>query len=237
MALIISPSNSRYADLDKNPNSLFVVPFLSLRYALGYILDLFLSLPLPHLVLLATFISLGLLSNSDSSADGAIKKSILNILLTLAVTVLLVTAIQAPTTYLYAAPPDPRGQSLSRFVILAGFSIAAWMFGTAISPYFGRYPKFLAISILLLSCIYTARATINIYGELPGFIERAQLWDVRDAQIRSEIDQGATRIEINAIDTKEIATRDIIRSQDFGKWVTNACGVKYFDVEAMKATP
>ncbi len=237
IALVVSPSNSRYADIDKDPNSLFMVPFLSLRYAFGYILNSFSSLPLPHLVLLTTFIGLGFLSNSGSSTNRDFTKSIWGILLTLTITILLVTAIQAPTTYLYAAPPDPRGQSLSRFVILAGCSIAAWMFGMAISPYFGKYTNFLAVSILLLSCIYTARATINIYGELPGFIERAQLWDARDAQIRNEINQGATRIEINAIDTKEIATRDIIRSQDFGKWVTNVCGVKYFDVEAMRATP
>ena len=33
--------------------------------------------------------------------------------------------------------------------------------------------------------------------------------------------------------TKDINTRDIFLSEDFGKWVTEACKVKYYDAEAM----
>jgi hypothetical protein len=78
---------------------------------------------------------------------------------------------------------------------------------------------------------------VNVYRELPGFIERAQQWDLRDVQIRDAIAQGITQIEIIPIDTKDINTRDIIRSEAFGKWVTDACGVKYYDAEAMMVPP
>jgi len=47
----------------------------------------------------------------------------------------------------------------------------------------------------------------------------------------------STQIEIIAIDTKDIDTRDIIRSEAFGKWVIDACGVKYYDAEAMRVAP
>jgi hypothetical protein len=55
--------------------------------------------------------------------------------------------------------------------------------------------------------------------------------------IRDAIDRGITRIEITAIDTREIGTRDIIRSRDFGEWVTDACGVQYYGAEAMRVAP
>ena len=40
-----------------------------------------------------------------------------------------------------------------------------------------------------------------------------------------------------AIDAKDFNTRDIIRSEDFGEWVTDACGGKYYDAEAMRVAP
>jgi fumarate reductase subunit C len=245
IALALSPSNIRYADLNKEPNNPFLVPFLSMRNAFGFILYSLLGLPIPHAIFLAAFISLGVLSRTTQDAPYNIGRSVQAIIWTMLITFLLVVAIQAPTTYLYTAPPDPRGQSLSRFVVLTGMAITAWIFGVTVSSNVrkgdgGMTPllqTFLPVTLLLIGCVYTARATLNIYQELPGFIERAQLWDARDAQIKTAIAQGITQIEIIAIDTKDIDTRDIIRSEAFGKWVTDACGVKYYDAEAMRVAP
>jgi hypothetical protein len=96
---------------------------------------------------------------------------------------------------------------------------------------------FLPAILLLVVSVYTMRATLNIYRELPGFIERARIWDQRDAQIKNSISRGITQIEIVPIDTKDINTRDIIRSEAFGKWVTDACGVQFYDAEAMRVAP
>ncbi|HMD82340.1 MAG TPA: hypothetical protein VKE92_13580, partial [Anaerolineales bacterium] len=63
------------------------------------------------------------------------------------------------------------------------------------------------------------------------------LWDLRDTQIKDAIAQGITQIEIIPIDTKDINTRDIIRSEAFGEWVTDACGVQYYDATAMRVAP
>lgn len=245
IALAISPSNIRYVDLNKEPNSLFLVPFLSMRNAFDFILYSLLGLPLPHAIFLLAFTSLGIISQQTQDTQYGIRRPIQAILLTMLVTFLLVVAIQAPTTYLYTAPPDPRGQSLSRFVVLTGIAIAAWIFGVTVSSNVrkgegGMTPliqTFLPVIILLICSVYTARAILNIYQELPGFVERAQLWDARDAQINTAVAQGLTQIEIIAIDTKDINTRDIIRSEAFGKWVTAACGVNYYDAEAMKVAP
>ena len=245
IALAISPSNIRYVGLDKEPNSLSLVPFLSMRNAFDFIHYSLLGLAIPHAIFLVAFISLGILSKPTQDSAYDIRRSAQAVLWSMLITFLLVVAIQAPTTYLYTAPPDSRGQSLSRFVVLTGMAIAAWIFGATISSNVRKdesrmislLQTFLPVILLLICCVYTARATLNIYQELPGFIERAQLWDARDNQIKTAITQGITQIEIIAIDTKDIDTRDIIRSKAFGKWVTDACGVNYYDAEAMRVAP
>jgi hypothetical protein len=237
IALAVSPSNARYIDLNRNPNDPLVVPFLSLRYAFDFILYSLLGLPLPHAILFAAFVAIGILSRTKDGTPYELRKSAWAALLTIFVTYLLVTSIEAPTTYLYSAPPDPRGQSLARFVVLAGMSIVAWIMGTTIAPKLNNILTVLPAILLLIVSAYTLRATLNVYKELPGFIERAHLWDERDGQIKNSIAQGMTQIEIIPIDTKDINTRDIIRSEAFGKWVTDACGVQYYDAEAMMVAP
>ena len=237
IALAVSPSNARYVDLNRNPNDPFLVPFLSLRYAFDFILYSLLGLPLPHAILIMAFVGIGILSGTFGYTLPEIRGSAWFILLTIFVTYLLVTAIEAPTTYLYSAPPDPRGQSLARFVVLVGMAIVAWTIGATVPTRINKSLAFLPAILLLICSFYTLRAALNVYRELPGFMERAQQWDLRDAQIKDAITQGITQIEIIPIDTKDISTRDIIRSEDFGKWVTEACGVQDYDAEAMKVAP
>lgn len=237
IALAVSPSNARYVDLNKNPNDPFLVPFLSLRYAFDFILYSLLGLPVPHAIIFLAFVGLGILSRTTYDAPYNTRRSVWVVLLTILVSYLLVTAIEAPTTYLYSAPPDPRGQSLARFVVLAGLAMIAWIVGATVSSKVNKVFTFLPAILLLLCSTYTLRATLNVSGELPGFMERAQLWDLRDTQIKDAVAQGITQIEIVAIDTKDINTRDIIRSEAFEKWVTDACGVKYYDAEAMRVAP
>lgn len=237
IALAVSPSNARYVDLNRNPNDPFLVPFLSLRYAFDFILYSLLGLPLPHVIIFAAFVGIGILSHHTNKTPYEIRKSALAALLAVLVTYLLIVAIEAPTTYLYSAPPDPRGQSLARFVVLAGMAIVAWIIGLTVAPKLSKSLAILPTILLLVFGLYTARATLNVYRELPGFTERARLWDLRDAQIKDTIAQGVTQIEITPIDTKDINTRDIIRSEAFGKWVTDACGVQYYDAQAMRVAP
>jgi hypothetical protein len=236
IALAVSPSNARYVDLNRDPNNLILVPFLALRYAFDFILYSLLGLPLPHAILFIAFVGTGILSRKTGDTYD-IRRAAWIVLLTILVTYLLVAAIEAPTTYLYGAPPDPRGQSLARFVVLAGLAIVAWIIGATISSKLSNRVTFLPAILLLVCSAYTLRASLSVYRDLPGFMERAQLWDLRDTQIKNAIAQGITQIEIIAIDTKDINTRDIIRSEAFGEWVTDACGVQYFDAAAMRVAP
>ena len=237
LALIISPSNSRSSEIEVISRTPSLVPLRALQFAYAFVRYSFSGMPLPHAVFFITMAGLGSLAPTTHEVNNVLKRSAWAIVITMSVTFLLVVAIQTPTAYFYGAPPDPRGQSLSRFVILTGLAVTAWILGAAAFPIFGKFPAIFPAILLLVCCVYTVRATVNVYNELPGFIHRAQLWDERDAYINDSIGQGMTRIEIKAIDTKAIHTRDILRSKSFGKWAKNACGVRYYDLEAMRVAP
>jgi hypothetical protein len=70
---------------------------------------------------------------------------------------------------------------------------------------------------------------------LDGFIYRAQIWDERDAIIEEAKAQGVMLIEVPAIDTAEINTRDIFRTAGnaWNQFVQN-CGSRYYGVDGLK---
>ncbi|MDP1713892.1 MAG: hypothetical protein Q8L41_04025 [Anaerolineales bacterium] len=238
IALIVSPSNSRYGDMSAKPTNLLLVPFLSFRYAANFIIQSFKSLPVPHVVLIFFFACLAMAARFKlaETLQVSIWKTTMIASLTLIVVWLLISAIQAPSVRFYSTPPDPRGQSLSRFTMLAGMAVIAWHYG----QYFhARLPKkwlhILALAGILASIAYTARLIKTNYSELPGFIHRAELWDQRDADIKEAKAQGLQLVEVIVIDMQGIGVQDIMRSRDMEKESVITCGSEYYGVEAIKA--
>jgi hypothetical protein len=156
--------------------------------------------------------------------------------LSMLVAVLLIVIIQVPAAYFYGAPLDARGQTLSRFTMLAALAIVSGMLGLGIGSSSARWPIPLAVTALLVASAYTARLITRNYGELAGFVRRGALWDARDAMIRKAVRMGETHIEIPVIDTFEIDTRDLMRSIVMDEWVSN-CATEYYGAEAFRAIP
>lgn len=238
-ALILSPSNSRAAQLNTQSTSWAVVPLLSLRFAVDFVVDSFKSLPLPHLVLAAVFLSLSLLSGHlrpPTSPRVSVKTAALCLLGIGVVVTLLLVAIQAPNVRFYSAPPAPRAQSLSRFTMLAGIALAAWITGQAIVQRWKReWIGLVAVLGIALGALYTVRLIAGTYAEIPGFQQRAQLWDQRDADVQAAIAAGQKQVSVSVIDTHSISVRDILRSSDMtGEWVSN-CGSQYYGLSAIRA--
>jgi hypothetical protein len=238
IVLILSPSNSRYGDMSVQPTSLWLVPFLSFRYAVDFMIQSLKSLPVPHLVLILFFMCLAVISNfiSPGTSSADLRKTTVMALAVLAVTWLLISAVQAPGVRFYSAPPDPRGQSLSRFSMLAGLAGIAWLYGRYLSSLLQKnWLNLLAIAGLLVCSAYTARMIRTNYSELPGFIHRAELWDRRDADIQRAKAQGQQLVDVLVIDTKGTGVQDIMRSKDMGKDSVVSCGSEYYGVPAIRA--
>ncbi len=236
IALIVSPSNARVANMDVKRSSIFLVPFISLKHAIDFIVFSLKDLPVPHAIFIGMFLSLGIISAKENASPLTVKRVAVLLAFTALITYLLITAIQAPSAYFYSATPDPRGQSLARFTLLFGLAVMAWIVGTwAAENIKGQWLALSSVIILLAGFAYTARSITNIYGELDGFIYRAQIWDERDALIESEKAKGNMLIEVPAIDTGEIHTRDMFGSTGKG-WTQFSlnCGARYYGVDGLK---
>jgi hypothetical protein len=237
-ALLLSPSNIARLDvIARGRTPLLATLLASFRFAAGFMLDSLKSLPLPHFAIVTTFLSLSILAgthhNSPTSFFG---KTAIWILFVTIVVWILISAVQAPSVYIYNTPPDPRGKSLARFTMLAGLAVIAWISGQAINfKWQNKIIILLALLGLGFNVIYSIRTVTRTYTELPGFIYRANLWDQRDADIRHALQQGETKVEVIVIDMKDIRVKDIMESSLMDKGWTSTCGSRYYGLEAIKA--
>jgi hypothetical protein len=236
IALIVSPSNVRIENMDVERSSLLTVPFVSLRHALSFIVLSLKGLPLPHMVFIGMMTSLAILSTDTNASNLTLKRVAVLLAFTTLTTYLLIVAIQAPSAYFYSATPDPRGQSLARFTLLLGLAVMAWIAGMWIAEKIsGKWLVIASAIVMLAGFAYTARNIKTIYGELDGFIHRAQIWDERGAIIEEAKARGIMLIEVPAIDTAEIHTRDMFGSTGKG-WTqfSENCGARYYGVDGLK---
>jgi hypothetical protein len=236
VALIVSPSNARVANMDVKQSSLLSVPFTSLRHGFAFILLSLKGLPVPHAVFIGMMTSLGILSVNEQKTTLTLKRIAVVLAFTALITYLLIVSIQAPSAYFYSATPDPRGQSLARFTLLLGLAVMAWIAGKWLAE--NLTSKWLMIAstvVLLAGLVYTVRNIKNIYSELDGFVYRAQIWDERDDIIKEAKAQGILLIEVPVIDTAEIHTRDMFGSTGKG-WAqfSENCGARYYGVDGLK---
>ncbi len=241
VVLIISPSNDRYQTMSVKPASLSLVPFLSMRFSLDFIVDSFKSLTLPHLVFIVFFMALPILQGILSPTmkpSIKLRTALFILIATAAVTFLLITAIQAPTVYFYKSVPEPRAQSLSRFTMLIGLAVIGWIVGQLIvQRWSGNHGLHIAAILCMSLCaVYTARLTVNNLADLRLFEVRARLWDQRDAALRTAQAQGLSRADAIAIDTKGWGVEDMLITgkQMNGQWVNN-CFSQYYGLDAIRA--
>ncbi len=244
IALIISPSNIRLEDMGVNQNDPLVVPFVSLRHAFDFIIFSLKGLPLPHVIFIGMMFALAILSTNNLASNltpstrlrAGLKRVAILLAFTVLITYLLIAAIQVPTAYFYSSIPEPRGQSLSRFILLLGLAIMAWIAGTWTAERIkGKWLLLASVVVMLAGFAYTARSIKAISNELNGFIYRAQIWDERDAIIEEAKLQGIMLIEVPVIDTGEIQTRDMFGSKGKG-WTQFSlnCAARYYGVDGLK---
>jgi len=237
IALIVSPSNARVAGMDVKRSSLLAVPIISLRHALDFVVFSLKGLMLPHVIFIGMMTTLAILSTDTNNASNlTLKRVAILLAVTTLITYLILVAIQAPSAYFYSSVPDPRGRSLARFTLLLGLAVMAWIAGMWIAEKIqGKWLMFASVIVLLAGFAYTARNIRIIYSELDRFVYRQQVWDERDAIIADAKAKGVMLVDVPAVDTNEINTRDMFRSVD-KNWdeYKYSCGARYYGVEGLR---
>ena len=236
IALIVSPSNVRVEGMNAKRNSLLVVPLVSLRNALDFIVFSLKGLLVPHIIFIVMMMGLAILSTNTNASNLTVKRVTIFLVFTALITYLLIVVIQVPSAYFYSSPPDPRGKSLARFTLLLGLAAMAWITGMwTAEKISNKWLLLVSAVVMLTGFAYTARTFPIIYNELDRFIYREQVWDKRDTIIKEAKAQGIMLVEVPAIDTNEINTRDMFRSVDknWDKFQLN-CGARYYGVDGLK---
>lgn len=241
IVLIISPSNDRYQTMSVRPASLSLVPFLSLRFSLDFMVDSFKSQPLPNLIFIAFFIALAVLQpilHPATRTPTKLRTALLVLITTAIVVFLLIAAVQAPTVYFYKSVPEPRAQSLSWFTLLIGLAVIGWIVGQIIVQRWNvkNWLYITAVLCTALCAVYTARLTVNNLPDLRLFEVRARLWDQRDATLRMARATALNRMDAIAIDTKGWGVEDMLIPGKLmnGQWISN-CFSQYYGLDAVRA--
>lgn len=239
LVLALAPSNATRTEVVSAERSgLLETIYFSLLFSADFMMISIKSLPVPHLVFFAVFVSLPILSGLREGEKRAniLQNVVIPALVVIGIVWLIISAVQAPSVMFYGAPPDPRGKSLARFAMLVGVAIIAWLIGKEISNRWNyTWLTILSIFIMMLCAAYTVRTITRVYAEIPAFAYRAELWDMRDAAIKKAISERQTQVEVLVIDMKGLGVQDIMKSKDMdGGWIVT-CGGQFYGVEAIKA--
>ncbi len=139
--------------------------------------------------------------------------------------------LATPTLTLEPAYPDMRAYVLSNPAI-AGLIVAAGLIlGGLVAWAAGRRQEWAALVVLVAALAHVGFATETIYARIPEFRFRAQMWDMRDAQIWAMVGQGQREIEVGALDSLDEIS-ELQGTPDH--WINN-CAEIYYGVDALWA--
>ena len=129
VALIAAPTNAYRIGLYGRPTDLLAFPGRLLYFTSDFIKYSFFDMPLPHLFVLATLFSLGVLFYAQNGKNMDTRNLLLLVLFIALLTFLCVAATYAPSAYIEKSPPAPRTRIISRFILTLGMGTIALLVG------------------------------------------------------------------------------------------------------------
>jgi len=91
----------------------------------------------------------------------------------------------------------------------------------------------LLVVLAVLLLLQPLKAARSIYAELPGYQQRAALWDQRDSEIRQAEEAGLRNIKVRAIDSLAGVSE---LQENPGNWI-NRCAAWLYGMESISAVP
>lgn len=235
IVLVLSPAIDARHTGYPTPTNPLMLPILAIRFTFDFILASVRGLIVPHLVFSLLFLLFpSLVALTGSNITLSFSKGIKAIVFIAIAAILLIAASQVPAIYIEGGPPASKALISARFTLLFAFAAIFWVFGCWLATYStGKYGV-VAVLVIMLPILYTARPIMLTYEELPRYVERAQVWDQRDQSIRTAKAQGILEIDVKGIDSKYMGqTLDFKEKPTF--WV-NDCAKDVYGVNEIRAT-
>jgi small-conductance mechanosensitive channel len=205
--------------------------FISLNFIRLSLVDL----PLPHLVLITTCGSLAFIIHTPTNSKMQFRELVILLSIIAAITLTIIAATISPSAYIEQVPPATRTRIITRFVMIAGLAIGAWIGGYYLRQYLiAPWQYWIVMIIILFAYIYAIRSISISTEKIYIYRERALLWDERDQLIRQAQDQGMVEIDVRGIDGLPVGgIRDF--KPKAGNWV-NGCAASYYGIKEIRAT-
>jgi len=147
--------------------------------------------------------------------------------------VVLIFCVCAPTAYGMTAYPEKRVLMLANMVLVLGVFIEGLLFGFIFRKIIKRkkYQKIAASVLLIIFALYPLLSLPDITSMIKFYQERARLWDLQQTEIKRQIDQGKTNLEVSALD----AFAEIAEMRDYDTFWVNICNAQYYNVDTITA--
>ena len=190
---------------------------------------------LPIVILAGLF---GFILNSKGERQINITKTLGLGLGIFALAILLVAASLTPSAYVERGLPILRTQIIPRHIMVFAFVAMGWIAGYALRNLYS--PTWLQVTATIALLVALAFPIFTIFTSsknIPVYRERAQLWDERDAKIRSAIANTAERVEVLAIDGAPVGgIRDFDPPDKRGFWISR-CAMDYYGIRFQVTLP
>jgi hypothetical protein len=240
VVIFLAPANAlRVRAFGPSPPIMEVLQF-SLIFAWDFMRETFKSLPTPTFVSLCTAALLGFSLYTSETPLLQRKTLVLSLIAIAFITHLLIFFSMTPSVYGQNSYPGARALMATRAVMVTGLMMFGFLIGAlscSVISHLSIHGRLLhwAVSmglflLILISVypIYSADRTLDL---LPWYRTRAEQWDIRDAQIRQAVVEGATDLVVVQLDTiggvQEYKGREV-------NWV-NRCAAEYYGLNSLRA--
>ncbi len=234
--MAMAPANAWRQSALPPPASLVELVTYTLRYALAFVRDSLVTLPVPTLVMMSVFFALGWLAFSGGVVL-APRQVLYGIGFVLLVGFGLMMSSIAPSVYAGLQYPAGRALTVARFVWLCALGLAAWLVGAGMAR---SAPKkvipllsALICVILFLAAAYSLRAATYPLQEGRSLQVKAERWDARHLQILAAREAGMRDLVI--LETDVVSSLEDI-GPDPNYWV-NTCAAQYYGLNSLTALP
>lgn len=237
LVLLLSPAG---ADVARNRQIDFSGVFIkSFYYSWLFISDSLKTSPLPALISLLIAFLLSWLYKQDDTLPWSRTQQYIILLVIITAPILmwlLIAAGFAPSVYGQSYPIE-RMRFLAQTMLITALMLEGALFGCLLKDLRLRHNKNLGQWVALaffavLAIGYPLRAAFNIYkSDVPEYRAYAEKWDMRDAQIRSAVEQGKTDLVVVQLDSMG-GVREY--KDDVRHWI-NVCAARYYGLHTLAA--
>jgi hypothetical protein len=230
--MIFSPAGVRIAQAkDLNISDILG---RSIYYSYLFLVDSLKTAPLPLLICgLFSLTTIWLQKQIKANTLPPIQRRTIKLVILLipVLLILLVAAGFAPSVYGQNFPVE-RMRFLARTFLITALMLEGAMIGWLLGDRVGVV-RWVALAFFAgTAFVYPLRAAVNVYTSLvPVYGAHAEQWDLRDAQIRSMVEQGATEVVVVQLDTMYGVNE---YKGDETHWI-NVCAARYYGLNSIVA--